>query len=187
MSQINKEVADFTVQAYQNDGFHPVSKKDILGKWSVFFFYPADFTFVCPTELKDLADKYAEFQKIGCEIYSVSCDSHFVHKAWHDASDTIKAIQYPMLADPAHVLAKDFGVLIEADGLADRGTFVVNPEGKIVAYEVVAGNIGRNADELLRRVEALQFVAEHGDQVCPAKWQPGAKTLKPGLDLIGKL
>ena len=92
-----------------------------------------------------------------------------------------------MLADAAHVLAKDFGVLIEEAGLAERGTFIVNPEGKIVAYEVVAGNIGRNADELLRRVEALQFVAEHGDQVCPAKWQPGAETLKPGLDLIGKL
>ena len=187
MSLINKEVADFCVQAYQHDDFHEVKKADILGKWSVFFFYPADFTFVCPTELKDLAEKYEEFKKIGCEIYSVSCDSHFVHKAWHDASDTIKAIQYPMLADPNHRLARDFDVLIEDAGLAERGTFVVNPEGKIVAYEVVAGNIGRNADELLRRVEALQFVAEHGDQVCPAKWQPGAKTLKPGLDLIGAL
>ncbi|MBO8416847.1 MAG: peroxiredoxin [Proteobacteria bacterium] len=187
MSLINKEVADFSVQAYQNDDFHTVTKADILGKWSVFFFYPADFTFVCPTELKDLAGKYEEFKKIGCEIYSVSCDSHFVHKAWHDASDTIKAISYPMLADPNHRLARDFQVLIENDGMAERGTFVVNPEGKIVAYEVVAGNIGRNADELLRRVEALQFVAEHGDQVCPAKWQPGAATLKPGLDLVGKL
>ena len=187
MSLINKEVADFSVQAYQNDSFKTVTKVDILGKWSVFFFYPADFTFVCPTELKDLAQKYPEFQKIGCEIYSVSCDSHFVHKAWHDASDTIKGIAYPMLADPNHRLARDFDVLIEADGMTERGTFVVNPEGRIVAYEVVAGNIGRNADELLRRVQALQFVAEHGDQVCPAKWQPGAQTLKPGLDLVGKL
>lgn len=187
MSLINKEVADFSAQAYQNDDFHEVTKADLLGKWSVFFFYPADFTFVCPTELKDLSDKYDEFKKINCEIYSVSCDSHFVHKAWHDASDTIKAIKYPMLADPNHALAKDFGVLIEEIGLTDRGTFVINPEGKIVAYEVVAGNIGRNADELLRRVQALQFVAEHGDQVCPAKWTPGAATLKPGLDLIGTL
>ncbi|MDD5868126.1 MAG: alkyl hydroperoxide reductase subunit C [Succinatimonas sp.] len=187
MSLINKEVADFKVQAFKADNFCEVSKKDILGKWSVFFFYPADFTFVCPTELKDLQDKYEEFKKIGCEIYSVSCDTHFVHKAWHDVSDTIKALQYTMLADPTHALAKDFEVLIEDAGLTERGTFVVNPEGKIVAYEVVAGNIGRNADELLRRVEALQFVAEHGDQVCPAKWQPGAKTLKPGLDLVGKL
>ena len=187
MSLINKEVADFKCQAYQNDAFHEVTKADIMGKWSVFFFYPADFTFVCPTELKDLAEKYEEFKKIGCEIYSVSTDSHFIHKAWHDASDTIKHIQYPMLADPNHRICRDFQVLIEEDGMAERGTFVVNPDGKIVAYEVVAGNIGRNADELLRRVQALQFVREHGDQVCPAKWKPNAATLKPGLDLIGAL
>ncbi|MBQ9758980.1 MAG: peroxiredoxin [Opitutales bacterium] len=187
MSLINKEIADFTVQSYQNNSFVPVSKKDVLGKWSVFFFYPADFTFVCPTELEDLANKYEEFKKIGCEIYSVSCDTHFVHKAWHDASKTIKKIQYPMLADPTATLARAFDVLIEDAGLTERGTFIVNPEGKIVSYEVVAGNIGRNADELFRRVQALQFVAEHGDEVCPAKWQPGAKTLKPSLDLVGAI
>ena len=185
MSLINKEVNDFKVQAYVGKDFKEVTKKDILGKWSVFFFYPADFTFVCPTELEDLANKYEEFKKIGCEIYSVSCATHFVHKAWHDASDTIKKIQYPMLADPTGALARDFDVMIEADGLAERGSFIVNPEGKIVAYEVIAGNVGRNADELLRRVQASQFVAEHGDQVCPAKWQPGASTLKPSLDLVG--
>lgn len=186
MSLINKEVNDFKVQAYVGKDFKEVTKKDILGKWSVFFFYPADFTFVCPTELEDLANKYEEFKKIGCEIYSVSCDTHFVHKAWHDASsDTIKKIQYPMLADPTGALARDFDVMIEADGLAERGSFIVNPEGRIVAYEVIAGNVGRNADELLRRVQASQFVAEHGDQVCPAKWQPGASTLKPSLDLVG--
>ena len=185
MSLINKEVNDFKVQAYVGKDFKEVTKKDILGKWSVFFFYPADFTFVCPTELEDLANKYEEFKKIGCEIYSVSCDTHFVHKAWHDASDTIKKIQYPMLADPTGGLARDFDVMIAADGLAERGSFIVNPEGKIVAYEVIAGNVGRNADELLRRVQASQFVAEHGDQVCPAKWQPGASTLKPSLDLVG--
>ncbi|MCK0526721.1 MULTISPECIES: alkyl hydroperoxide reductase subunit C [unclassified Anaerobiospirillum] len=187
MSLINKEVADFTVQAYVNDSFKEVKKADLLGKWSVFFFYPADFTFVCPTELKDLAEKYEEFKAIGCEVYSVSCDTHFVHKAWADASETIKACKFPMLADPTQALAKDFEVLIEDAGLTERGTFVINPEGKIAAYEVSAGNVGRNADELLRRVKALQFVAEHGDQVCPAKWQPGAATLKPGLDLVGKL
>lgn len=143
--------------------------------------------FVCPTELEDLANKYEEFEAIGCEIYSVSCDTHFVHKAWHDASGRIKKIQYLMLADLTHALAKDFDVLIEADGLAERGTFVVNPEGKIAAYKVNAGNVGRNADELLRKVQALQFVAEHGDEVCPAKWQPGAETLKPSLDLVGLL
>lgn len=187
MSLINKEVADFQVQAYIDGKFETITKDAIMGKWSVFFFYPADFTFVCPTELEDLANKYEDFKKIGCEIYSVSCDTHFVHKAWHDASDRIKKIQYPMLADPTHALAMDFDVLIAADGMAERGTFVINPEGKITAYEISAGNVGRNADELLRKVQALQFVAAHGDEVCPAKWQPGAETLKPSLDLVGLL
>ena len=187
MSLINKQVNDFNVQAYVNGEFKPVSKEDILGKWSVFFFYPADFTFVCPTELEDLANKYDEFVKVGCEVYSVSTDSHFVHKAWHDASDRIKKIRYPMLADPTHALSKDFEVLIEADGMAERGTFIVNPEGNIVSYEVSGGNVGRNADELFRKLQASQFVYEHGDEVCPAKWQPGAETLKPSLDLVGQL
>lgn len=187
MSLINKEVSDFSVEAFLNNSFKTVSKKDILGKWSIFFFYPADFTFVCPTELEDLADKYDEFKKINCEIYAVSCDTHFTHKAWHDTSDRIKKIQYPMLADPTHALSKDFNVYIEENGLSERGSFIVNPDGKIVAYEVIAGNVGRNADELLRRVQASQFVATHGDEVCPAKWQPGAETLKPSLDLVGQL
>ena len=168
MSLINKEISDFTVQAYHEGAFHTVSKADVLGKWAVFFFYPADFTFVCPTELEDLANKYAEFKAAGCEVYSVSCDTHYVHKAWHDASERIKKIGYPMLADPTHA-------------------FIVNPEGQIVAYEVNAGNVGRNADELLRKLLACQFVHEHGDEVCPAKWQPGAETLKPSLDLVGQL
>lgn len=187
MSMINKEISDFTVQAYQNNAFKTVSKKDVLGKWAVFFFYPADFTFICPTELEDLANKYDEFKQIDCEIYSVSCDTHFVHKAWHDVSKTIQKIKYPMLADPTGKLARDFDVMIESDGLAERGSFIINPEAKIVAYEVIAGNVGRNADELFRRVQASQFVAEHGDEVCPAKWQPGAQTLKPSLDLVGLL
>ena len=164
-----------------------MTKADILGKWSVFFFYPADFTFVCPTELEDLQNRYDDFKNAGCEIYSVSCDTHFVHKAWHDSSEKISKIIYPMLADPTHALAKDFDVLIESDGVAERGSFIVDPEGKIVVYEVNAGNIGRNADELFRRLQASQFVAKHGDQVCPAKWQPGAETLKPSLDLVGAL
>ena len=187
MSLINKEVSDFKVQAYLNNEFITVSKSDIIGKWSVFFFYPADFTFVCPTELEDLNNKYDDFKKAGCEIYSVSTDSHFVHKAWHDSSERIKKLRYPMLADPTHTLCKDFDVLIESDGMAERGTFIVNPEGKIAAYEINAGNVGRNADELFRKVQALQFVHEHGDEVCPAKWQPGAETLKPSLDLVGML
>ena len=187
MSMINKEISAFTAQAYHNNEFKTVTKEDVLGKWSVFFFYPADFTFVCPTELEDLADQYDKFQKLNCEIYSVSTDSHFVHKAWHDASDRIKKISYPMLADPTHAISRDFEVLIEGAGQAERGTFIVNPEGKIVGYEVSAGNVGRNADELLRKVQACQFVYEHGDEVCPAKWQPGAETLKPSLDLVGML
>lgn len=187
MTLLQHELTDFTVQAFQNNEFHEVTKADVLGHWSVFFFYPADFTFVCPTELEDLAAKYEDFKKIGCEIYSVSCDTHFVHKAWHDSSEKISKITYPMLADPTHALAKDFDVLIESDGVAERGSFIVDPEGKIVVYEVNAGNIGRNADELFRRLQASQFVAKHGDQVCPAKWQPGAETLKPSLDLVGAL
>lgn len=187
MSMINKEIGEFTVQAYHQGAFKPVSKADVLGKWAVFFFYPADFTFVCPTELEDLADKYEQFKALNCEIYSVSTDSHFVHKAWHDASDRIKKISFPMLADPTHTLAMGFEVLIEADGMAERGTFIVDPEGRIVGYEVTAGSVGRNAEELLRKVQACQFVREHGDQVCPANWKPGAETLKPSLDLVGML
>ena len=187
MSLIGKEIKEFKAQAYQNGEFKEITKEDLLGKWNVLFFYPADFTFVCPTELEDLADKYEEFKKINCEIYSVSCDTHFVHKAWHDTSKRIQKIQYPMLADPTATLAKDLDVYIEADGLAERGTFILNPEGKVVAYEVIAGNVGRNSDELLRRVQASQFVAEHGDEVYPAKWLPGEETLKPSLDLVGIL
>jgi peroxiredoxin (alkyl hydroperoxide reductase subunit C) len=149
----------------------------------VFFFYPADFTFVCPTELEELADKYADFQSAGCEIYSVFTD----RKAWYDVSERNKKINYVMLADPTHALSRDFEVYIESDGLAERGSFIVNPEGKIVAYEVSSGSVGRNADELFRKLQACQFVAAHGDQVCPAKWQPGAETLKPSLDLVGQL
>ena len=187
MSLIGKEIKEFKAQAYQNGEFKEITKENLLGKWNVLFFYPADFTFVCPTELEDLADKYEEFKKINCEIYSVSCDTHFVHKAWHDTSKRIQKIQYPMLADPTGKLARDFEVMIEEEGLALRGSFVINPEGEIKAYEVHDNGIGRNAEELLRKVQAAQFVAEHGDQVCPAKWQPGEETLVPSLDLVGKL
>ena len=187
MSLINKEVEDFAVQAFVNGEFKKITKADIMGKWTVFFFYPADFTFVCPTELADLQNKMEDFNRIGCQIFSVSTDSHFVHKAWHDHSDRIKKITYPMLADPTGKLSRAFDVMIEDDGMAERGTFVVNPDGKIVAYEVNSGNVGRNADELFRKIQALQFVREHGDEVCPAKWQPGAETLKPSLDLVGLL
>jgi len=187
MSLIGKEVSDFCVQAYHEGAFKEVTKADLLGKWSVFVFYPADFTFVCPTELGDLADLYSEFQKNGCEIYSVSTDTHWVHKAWHDASDTIKKIHYPMLADPTHALCKDFKVLVKDAGVAERGSFVIDPSGAIVAYEVNGGSVGRSAHELLRRVQASQFVAQHDGEVCPANWTPGAATLEPSLDLVGLL
>ena len=187
MSLINKKVSEFKVQSYQNGDFKEVTLEDVKGHWSVFVFYPADFTFVCPTELGDLADNYEKFKEVGCEVYSVSTDSHFVHKAWADASETIGKIQYPMLADPTGKLTRDFDVMIEEDGMALRGTFIINPDGEIKAYEVHDLGIGRNAEELLRKVQAAQFVAEHGDQVCPAKWTPGAETLSPSLDLVGKL
>ena len=187
MSLINKKVSDFTVQAYHNGEFKEVTLESMKGHWSVVVFYPADFTFVWPTELGELADNYAKFKEAGCEVYSVSTDTHFVHKAWADASETIAKIQYPMLADPTGKLARDFEVMIEEEGLALRGSFVINPEGEIKAYEVHDNGIGRNAEELLRKVQAAQFVAEHGDQVCPAKWQPGEETLVPSLDLVGKL
>ena len=184
---INKAVEDFKVQAFYQGKFREVTRQDTMGHWSVFFFYPADFTFVCPTELGDLSDFYEDFKEAGCEIYSVSEDTHFVHKAWADASDTIKKIRYPMLGDPAGVLARNFGVLVEEEGQALRGTFIVNPEGKIKAYEIHDMGIGRNAQELLRKVQAAQFVEEHGDQVCPTKWKPGEETLTPSLDLVGML
>ena len=187
MSLINKEVAEFSVQALQDNRFKTVTKADLKGKWSIFFFYPADFTFVCPTELEDLQNLYPEFKKANCEVYSVSTDTHFVHKAWHDYSKAISKITYPMLADPTHVLSRDFEVLIEGAGLAERGTFIINPDCKIVGYEINDGNVGRNAAELLRKLQAFQFVREHGNEVCPAKWTPGAETLKPGIDLVGAL
>lgn len=184
---INATVPEFSVMAYHDGKFVEISNKNIEGKWAIFFFYPADFTFVCPTELEDLQEKYADFKKMGVEVYSVSTDSHFVHKAWHDTSERIKKIEYPMLADPTGLLARAFGVMIENDGMAYRGTFVVDPTGHIKLAEIQDNSIGRNADELLRKVEAAQFVAEHPDEVCPAKWKKGKEVLKPSIDLVGKL
>jgi len=187
MSIINSTIPAFSAQVYHEEAFRTVTEKDLAGKWSVFFFYPADFTFVCPTELGDMADKYEELKKMGVEVYSVSTDTHFTHKAWHDTSDTIRKIKYPMLADPTGALARAFGVYIEEEGLAYRGTFVVNPDGKIKIAEIHDNGIGRNAEELIRKIQAAQFVASHPGEVCPAKWKPGAATLKPGLDLVGKI
>lgn len=184
---INAQMPEFKVQAFQNGEFKTVSSEDLKGKWAIFFFYPADFTFVCPTELVDLQEKYRQLQEMGVEVYSVSCDTHFVHKAWHDTSDSIKKIQYTMLADPLAVLAKGFGVYIEEEGMAYRGTFVVDPEGKIKLAEIQDNSVGRNAEELVRKVEAAQFVANHPGEVCPAKWKKGGETLTPSIDLVGKI
>ena len=187
MSLINTQVKPFKANAYHNGKFVTVTNEDLKGKWSVFVFYPADFTFVCPTELGDLADHYAEFKKMGVEIYGVSTDTQFTHKAWHDTSDTIKKVQYPLVADPTGLLSRNFEVMIEEEGLALRGTFVINPGGKIKVLEVHDNGIGRDAKELLRKVQAAQYVASHPGEVCPAKWTPGAATLAPSLDLVGKI
>jgi len=187
MSLINTEIKPFSATAYHNGKFVDLSDADVKGKWAVFFFYPADFTFVCPTELGDLADNYAEFQKLGVEIYGVSTDTHFTHKAWHDTSDTIRKIQYPLIGDPLWTLSKNFEVLRENQGLANRGTFIVDPNGVVQAVEVTAEGIGRDAQELLRKVKAAQYVAAHPGEVCPAKWKEGEATLAPSLDLVGKI
>ena len=187
MSLINTQVKPFKATAYQNGKFIDVSEESLKGKWSVVVFYPADFTFVCPTELEDLANNYAEFQKMGVEVYGVSTDTHFAHKAWHDTSDAIKKVQYALVGDPTTILARNFEVLIEEEGLALRGTFVINPEGQIKVMEVHDNGIGRDASELLRKVKAAQYVYSHPGEVCPAKWTEGAATLTPSLDLVGKI
>jgi peroxiredoxin len=186
MSLIGKKINEFNANTYHNGDFSTVTSDNLRGKWSVVVFYPADFTFVCPTELEDLAEHYEKFKAEGCEVYSVSTDTHFVHKAWHDTSDRIRKIKFPMVADPTGKISREFEVLVEEEGLALRGSFVINPEGTVVAYEVHDMGIGREASELLRKLQAAKFVAEHGE-VCPAKWQPGNETIKPSIDLVGKL
>ena len=187
MSLINTTIKPFSATAYQSGKFIPVSDETLKGKWSVIVFYPADFTFVCPTELEDLAENYDAFKKLGVEIYSVSTDSHFAHKAWHDTSPAIGKVKYPMIGDPTATLARNFDVLIEEEGMALRGTFVINPEGQIKLCEIHDNGIGRDASELLRKVKAAQYVAAHPGEVCPAKWSEGEETLTPSLDLVGKI
>ena len=187
MTTINSQIKPFSAQAYHQGEFIHLTEADLKSQWSVVFFYPADFTFVCPTELGDLADNYAEFQKMGVEIYSVSTDTHFTHKAWHDSSETIGKIQYTMIGDPTGTITRNFDNMREDMGLADRGTFIIDPEGIIQAVEVTAEGIGRNAADLLRKVKAAQYVAAHPGEVCPAKWEEGGATLAPSLDLVGKI
>ncbi|MCL2520654.1 MAG: alkyl hydroperoxide reductase subunit C [Spirochaetaceae bacterium] len=189
MGLIGKKVEAFKGMAFKQgkDFFEVDYERDFIGKWSVVFFYPADFTFVCPTELVDLQEQYATLKSLGVEVYSVSTDTHFTHKAWHDNSVSINKVEYVMVGDPAHKISRAFDVLIEDAGLAERGTFVLDPNGVIQIAEVNAGGIGRNAANLVDKVKAAQYVHDHPGEVCPAKWKAGAATLKPGLDLVGKI
>ena len=187
MSVINTEIKPFTAQAFKNGEFITVSDTDVKGKWAVFFFYPADFTFVCPTELGDVADHYEELQKLNVEVYSVSTDTHFTHKAWHSSSDTIGKIKYTMIGDPTMQISRNFEILREDQGLANRGTFIVDPQGIIQAVEITSEGIGRNAADMLRKIKAAQYIAAHPGEVCPAKWEEGEATLTPSLDLVGKI
>lgn len=187
MNYINKEIPDFNVNAYQKGELKTITKSDLLGKWSVIFFYPADFSFVCPTELSDLQDAHADFTAAGAEIYSVSVDSQFSHMSWAETTKTIGKIEYPMLSDQTHQLTDFFNILDNESGQAYRGVFIADPKGIIKSYTVNAMGIGRNAQEILRTLQAAQFVEEHGDNVCPANWHPGEKTIKPSGKLVGKI
>jgi len=187
MSVINTKIQPFNATAFRNGEVVSVSDADLAGKWAVMFFYPADFTFVCPTELGDLADYHDEFQALGVDLYSVSTDTHWTHKAWHDASETIGKIRYTMIGDPTGAVTNAFDNMRPGEGLADRGTFVIDPDGIIQVVEITAEGIGRNAAELLRKVKAAQYVRNHPGEVCPAKWEEGEATLAPGLDLVGKI
>jgi peroxiredoxin (alkyl hydroperoxide reductase subunit C) len=187
MSLIGKEVKPFRAQAYHNGEFIEVTEEDLKGKWSVVCFYPADFSFVCPTELEDLQDQYAELKKLGAEVYSVSTDTHFVHKAWHDHSEAIRKVEYIMIGDPSGTISRSFDVFNEETGLAERGTFIIDPDGIIQTVEITADGIGRDASTLIKKLKAAKYVREHPGEVCPAKWEEGAATLKPSLDLVGKI
>ena len=181
------EIANFELEAFQKEEIKKLKLSDYKGQWLIVIFYPADFTFICPTELEEAADYYEEFKKLGAEVLSVSTDTVFVHKAWHDHSPAIKKIRFPMVADPTGKLCREFGTYIEEEGLSLRGSFIIDPESVLKAYEIHDNSIGRSAKELLRKLQAAIFVKEHKGEVCPASWKPGEKTLKPGLDLIGKI
>ncbi len=187
MIQIDQKIPDFDLEAFHNEEIHRVKLSDYKGKWLILIFYPADFTFICPTELEEAADYYEEFKKLNAEILSVSTDTVFVHKAWHDQSEAIKKVRFPMVADPTGRLCREFGTYLEEEGVSLRGSFIIDPDGILKAFEIHTNNIGRNAKELLRKLQAAVFVRENEGQVCPASWSPGEKTLTPGLDLVGKI
>lgn len=184
---IRKPLPEFSLPGYLRGHSRTYTRQELLGRWSVLFFYPADFSFVCPTELKDLSDHYGDFEEADCAVFSVSTDSLLTHQAWADADPRIGALPFVMLADPDGTLCREYGVLMEDRGQALRATFLLDPAGEVVLYEVQALNIGRSAEELLRKLRAARFVAEHGDRLCPAAWQPGEPTLVPSLDLTDLL
>ncbi|RME52122.1 peroxiredoxin [Candidatus Woesearchaeota archaeon] len=185
--KINEHAPEFSAKAFHNDSFTTVNLSDYKGKWVVLFFYPADFTFVCPTEIGDLADHYGELKKLNAEVLSVSTDTEFVHKAWFDNSKTIAKVKFPMVADPTGKICKAYGTYIDEEGLSLRATFIIDPDGVVKAYEIHDNSIGRNTKELLRKLQAAQYVREHGGEACPMNWEPGEKTLKPGIELVGKI
>ncbi len=187
MAKVGQKVQDFEVSVFQNNDIKKIKLSDLKGKWVVLIFYPADFTFICPTELEEAANYYAEFQKSGAEVISVSTDTVYTHKAWHDVSPAIKKITYPMAADPTGNLCREFGTYIDEAGLSLRGTFIIDPDGVLKSADIHDNSIGRSSGEILRKVQAAKFVRENKGEVCPASWKPGSKTLKPGLDLVGKI
>ena len=187
MSLIGSEVKPFSASAFHNGEFVDLTDANLRGKWSVVCFYPADFTFVCPTELEDLQNQYETLKALDVEVYSVSTDTHFTHKAWHETSETIGKIEYVMIGDPSHVISRNFEVLNEQDGLADRGTFIIDPDGVIQTVEINAGGIGLDASTLVNKIKAAQYVRNNPGEVCPAKWEEGSATLTPSLDLVGKI
>ena len=187
MPIVGKKIPDIKLEAFQNNETKEIIFSDYIGKWLVLLFYPADFTFICPTELSEAADLYDEFQKQGAEVMSVSTDTVFTHKAWHDNSPSIKKIKYPMIADPTGNLCRMLGTYLENEGLSLRASVIIDPHGIIKSYELHDNSIGRSTAEILRKLQAAKFVEEHNGQVCPASWQPGKDTLKPGMDLVGKI
>lgn len=187
--RIGSKLPEMKLNVYdpKKDDIIEMETSALKGKWAIFMFYPADFTFVCPTELEEMAELYEEITKEGAEVFSVSTDTAFAHKAWHDNSPAIKKVQFPMVADPTGELSLLFDVYIHAEGLALRGTFIMDPDGVLRTMEIHDNSIGRSAKETLRKLRAAKFVREHGGNVCPAAWEPGAETLQPGIKLVGKI
>ena len=187
MIHINSQIPAFKAQAFHNGKFVEVTDQTLKGKWSVFIFMPAAFTFNCPTEVEDAADNYEAFQKLGAEVYIVTTDTHFSHKVWHETSPAVGKAKFPLVGDPTHFLTNAFGVHIPEEGLALRGTFVINPEGVVKTIEIPDNAIARDVQETLRKLKAAQYVANNPGEVCPAKWKEGEKTIAPSLDLVGKI